>query len=240
MKQYKSKEFDFFGQYFSIAGVFFTSEECCRSFIFFKNRNSKICISGDITEESICKSVVDKTLDLFGQIDILVNNAGIIKTGPFETSSICNYDELNNINVRSIVLLTQLCIPHLKKTKGSVVNVSSVNGIRSFANVGYYCMTKAALDMYTKCLALELASDGVRVNAVNPGVIVTNIHTRAGMDQVQYDAFLERAKETHALGRPGVVEEVADAIAFLASSQSSFMTGNLTSVDGGRNLMCPR
>ena len=188
----------------------------------------------------VCKSVVDKTLDSFGQIDILINNAGIIKTGLFESSSICNYDDLMNVNVRSVVLLTQLCIPHLKKTKGRVINVSSVNGIRSFPNVGYYCMTKAAVDMYTKCLALELAPDGVRVNAVNPGFIITNIHKRDGMNDEQYAAFMERSKNIHPLGRVGVVEEAANAIAFLASDQSSFMTGNLMLVDGGRNLICPR
>ena len=189
---------------------------------------------------SISKNIVDKTIEKFGQIDILVNSAGIIKSGPFETSSVANFDELMNINVRSVVVLTQLCIPHLKKTKGSVVNVSSVNGIRSFANVGYYCMSKAAVDMFTKCLALELAPDGVRVNAVNPGVVVTNIHKRGGMDDEQYRGFLERAKQTHPLGRPGETEEVANAITFLASKQASFMTGNLTPVDGGRNCVCPR
>ena len=84
------------------------------------------------------------------------------------------------------------------------------------------------------------APDGVRVNAVNPGVTITNIHTRAGMNEEQYKAFLKWSEETHALGRPGEVKEVANAIAFLASSQSSFMTGIITPVDGGRNLLCPR
>ena len=145
-----------------------------------------------------------------------------------------------DINVRSLVGIAQLCIPHLKKTKGSIVNVSSVNGIRSFANVGYYCMSKAAVDMFTKCLALELAEDGVRVNAVNPGVVYTNVHKRAGMSEEQYAQFLERTKTTHPLGRHGEVEEVANAIVFLASKEASFMTGNLTPIDGGRNCVCPR
>jgi len=101
-------------------------------------------------------------------------------------------------------------------------------------------MSKAALDHFTRCVALELADKGIRVNSVNPGVIVTNIHRRAGMDEQQYQEFLERSKTTHALGRVGSVDEVAKAIAFLASSDASFTTGCFFPIDGGRNLMCPR
>ncbi len=196
--------------------------------------------TGDLTNESVIDDVVAQTVSRFDKIDILVNNAGILKSGRFESESVQSYDEVMNINVRSVVLLTQKCIPHLKKSRGNIVNVSSVNGIRSFPNVGFYCMSKAALDQFTKCLALELAADGVRVNSVNPGVIVTKIMTRQGTSQEDYDKFLERTKETHPLGRPGTPEEAADAIAFLASSRASFMTGNLTPVDGGRNCACPR
>ena len=92
----------------------------------------------------------------------------------------------------------------------------------------------------TRCVALELAPKGVRVNSVNPGVVVTDIHKRGGLDEAAYAAFLERAKTTHALGRPGTVDEVAEAIAFLASEQSTFCTGVSLPVDGGRHAMCPR
>ena len=195
---------------------------------------------GELTEESVCDNIVQSTVNKFNQIDILVNSAGIISTGTFESTSIEGFDTMMNVNVRSMVLLTKLCVPYVKKTKGSIINVSSVNGIRSFANVGYYCMSKAAVDMFTKCLALELAEDGVRVNAVNPGVTITNLQKRGGLGDEQYAQFLERSKITHALGRPGNVEEVANAIVFLASKEASFMTGNLTPVDGGRNCLCPR
>lgn len=133
-----------------------------------------------------------------------------------------------------------LAIPHLIKTKGTIVNVSSVNGLRSFPGLLAYNMSKSAVDQFTKCLALELASKQVRVNSVNPGVIITELQKRGGVDEEAYKKFLGRSKETHALGRPGNPQEVAEAIAFLASEQSSFVTGVNLCVDGGRHAMCPR
>jgi len=96
------------------------------------------------------------------------------------------------------------------------------------------------VDQFTRCVALELAAKGVRVNCVNPGVTVTNLHARGGMDPETYKKFLEHSKTTHALGRPGDVKEVAAAIAFLASDAASFSTGVSLPVDGGRHAMCPR
>lgn len=145
-----------------------------------------------------------------------------------------------NINVRTIYHLTYLTVPHLIKTKGNIVNVSSVNGIRAFPGVLAYCMSKAAVDQLTRCVALELAPKQVRVNSVNPGVTITNLHSRSGMNPEQYAAFLERSKQTHALGRPGQPEEVARTISFLASDDASFITGASLPVDGGRHAMCPR
>jgi len=195
---------------------------------------------GDATDEEFLKRLVAGVLTRFGRLDILVNAAGVLGSGAVESSSMDDYDRIMNINTRSIVNLTRLCIPHLKKTKGTIVNLSSIAGPCSFPNVAYYCMSKAAIDQFTKCLALELAPDGVRVNAVCPGVIVTDIHKRGGMNEEQYKKFLEHSKTTHALGRVGSVDEVANAILFLASDRASFTTGELFRVDGGRGIMTPR
>jgi NAD(P)-dependent dehydrogenase (short-subunit alcohol dehydrogenase family) len=103
-----------------------------------------------------------------------------------------------------------------------------------------YCVSKSGVDHLTRCAALEMAPHGVRVNAVNPGVTVTNLHRRGGMDDTQYGTFLNRAKETHPLGRPGQPDEVASLILFLASDRAGWMTGETIPIDGGRHLTCLR
>lgn len=199
-----------------------------------------LLLTGELTKDSDVKDILDKTISHFGKLDILINNAGILETGSIENTSVEQYDRIFNTNVRSVYYLTSLAVPHLIKTQGNVVNVSSVNGMRSFPGVLAYCMSKSAIDQFTRCTALELASKQVRVNSVNPGVVVTDVHRRAGMSVDDYAAFLERTKTTHALGRPGEPIEVARTVAFLASDSASFITGASLPVDGGRHAMCPR
>lgn len=199
-----------------------------------------LLLTGELTNEKDTKAIVDKTVEHFGKLDVLINNAGILETGTIETTTLDQYDRMMNTNVRSMYHLSMLAVPHLIKSKGSIVNVSSVNGIRAFPGVLAYCVSKAAVDQFTRCVALELAPKQVRVNCVNPGVTVTNLHKRGGMNQEQYEAFLKKTQETHALGRPGKPEEVASTIIFLASEDASFITGATVPVDGGRHAMCPR
>jgi len=199
-----------------------------------------ITVVADLEKEKDVENIIKAAVESKGSIDILVNNAGILEMGTIETTSLEQYDRIMNTNVRAIYQLTMLAVPHLVKTQGCIVNVSSVNGIRSFPGVLAYNISKAALDQMTRCVALELAPKKVRVNSVNPGVVITNLQKRGGLDDETYAKFLERSKETHALGRPGEPDEVAQAIAFLASDQSSFTTGVSLPVDGGRHAMCPR
>jgi len=112
--------------------------------------------------------------------------------------------------------------------------------LRAFPGVLAYCVSKAALDQLTRCSALELASKGVRVNAVNPGVVVTDIHKRGGMNNEAYGTFLEHSKTTHPLGRVGNPQEIAELVLFLASDQASWITGATYSIDGGRAQTCAR
>ncbi|EDW84035.1 uncharacterized protein Dwil_GK13928 [Drosophila willistoni] len=199
-----------------------------------------LMITADMNNEADVQRIVTTTLAMHGRIDVLVNNAGILELGNIENTSLEQYDRVMNTNVRAIYHLTMLVTPELIKTKGNIVNVSSVNGIRSFPGVLAYNVSKAAVDQFTRCVALELAPKGVRVNSVNPGVIITELQRRGGLDEEAYNKFLEHAKVTHALGRPGEVSEVAAAIAFLASDEASFSTGISLPVDGGRHAMCPR
>ncbi|XP_012148478.1 3-oxoacyl-[acyl-carrier-protein] reductase FabG [Megachile rotundata] len=202
--------------------------------------NKPFTITGELTNESDVKNIIDSVIKHYGKLDVLVNNAGILENGSIENITLDQYDRVFNINVRAVMHLTMLAVPHLIQTKGNIVNVSSVVGIRAFPGVLAYCMSKAALDHFTKCVALELAPKQVRVNAVNPGVVITNLHKSSGMTDEQLKKFFEYSKETHPLGRPGESSEVAKAIAFLASDDASFTTGVSLSIDGGKHAMCPR
>ena len=205
-----------------------------------EGQKQPLLIKADLGTEEDTRLLMEKTVSELGRIDILINNAGVLEMGTIENTSLSQYDHVMNVNLRAVYHLTMLAVPHLIETKGNIVNVSSVNGIRSFPGVLAYNISKAGLDQFTRCVALELAPKGVRVNAVNPGVIVTDLQKRGGLDDQAYANFLERSKQTHALGRPGDVDEVANAISFLAAPDASFITGCSLPVDGGRHAMCPR
>jgi len=194
----------------------------------------------ELTEFSQLDRLVNDTLEHFGKLDILVNAAGMIKNGSIEDTTLDQWDKMLNINLRSVFYLMQKCVPFLEQSKGNIVNVSSVTGPRAFPNVLAYCVSKAGIDQLTRCSALELAAKGVRVNAVNPGVVVTNLHRRSGMSEDKYDTFLEHSKSTHPLGRVGDPEEVAELIMFLASDKAGWITAATYEIDGGRGQTCAR
>ncbi len=199
-----------------------------------------LTIEADLSRAGEAGAVVAKAVARFGGIDVLVNAAGHISSGTIETTSDEAWDAMLDINLRAVFQLMQKALPSIIERRGNVVNVSSVTGLRAFPGVLAYCVSKAALDQLTRCAALELASKGVRVNAVNPGVVVTEIHKRGGMTGEQYAAFLNHSKETHPLGRVGEAAEIAELIFFLASSRASWITGATYSIDGGRALTCAR
>jgi NAD(P)-dependent dehydrogenase (short-subunit alcohol dehydrogenase family) len=199
-----------------------------------------VCCEADVTASDAPDRIVASARDAFGGIDVLVNAAGVIATGDLDHTSDEKWDAMMNVNVRGPFRLMRAAAPYLKERRGCIVNVSSVNGLRAFAGVLAYNVSKSAMDHLTRCVALEMAPFGVRVNCVNPGVTITNLHRRGGMDETQYAAFLQRSKETHPLGRPGQPEEVSAMILFLASDGASWMTGETIPVDGGRHLTCLR
>ena len=194
----------------------------------------------DVTNTEQGQRAIDETINRFGRLDVLVNAAGHISTGSIENTSLAAWDAMMNVNLRAVFQLMQIAAPHLIKTKGNIVNVSSVTGLRSFPGVLAYCVSKAGLDQLTRCAALELASRGVRVNAVNPGVVVTEIHKRGGMSEADYEKFLEHSKTTHPLGRVGDPGEIAELVFYLASEKASWITGATYQIDGGRALTCAR
>lgn len=205
-----------------------------------ENSGKTELLNGDISNGGFREKLVEQTLKSFNRLDILVNSAGIINMDNIVTCTLEKYDRMMDVNLRSIFHLIQLSIPHLEKTRGNIVNISSVAGTRSFPGVFSYCISKAGLDQLTRCAALDLASKGIRVNAVNPGVVVTKLHLNSGMKDPDYARFLEHSKTTHPIGRVGGAEEVADLIVFLASDKAGWITGATHNIDGGRAQTCAR
>jgi len=199
-----------------------------------------LAIHADLARADEPGTTVSKTVERFGGIDVLVNAAGHISSGTIETTSPEAWDAMLNINLGAVFMLMQKTLPTIIERRGNIVNVSSVTGLRAFPGVLAYCVSKAGLDQLTRCAALELAARGVRVNAVNPGVVVTEIHKRGGMTEQQYEAFLDHSRETHPLGRVGEAREIAELICFLASDRASWVTGATYSIDGGRAQTCAR
>jgi NAD(P)-dependent dehydrogenase (short-subunit alcohol dehydrogenase family) len=197
-------------------------------------------ISADLTKDDDRKRVVDRTVERFGGIDVLVNAAGIIGNGTIENTTLEFWDRMMDVNLRSLFHLTQLALPSIIERKGNIVNVSSVTGIRAFPNVLAYCVSKAGVDQLTHCAALELGPKGVRINAIDPGVVVTNLHRNSGMTEDAYARFLEHSKTTHPIGRVGKPEDIAEIILFLASDRAGWINGVSYSVDGGRAQTCAR
>lgn len=198
-----------------------------------------LVLTGDVREEATCSAWAKACDDAFGGLDGLVNAAGVLGNGSLLDGSVTEWDRMMESNVRSVFLLTRACSAALQKNKGAVVNLSSVASFRPYANLGAYCVSKAAVDMMTRCAALDFAPSGVRVNAVNPGVVVTELHTVTGA-VADYAAFLERGKATHPLGRVGQPQEIAALALWLLSDEAGWVTGSCVSIDGGRGLMSAR
>jgi NAD(P)-dependent dehydrogenase (short-subunit alcohol dehydrogenase family) len=199
-----------------------------------------LAVAGDVTKDEDRRRIVTETVTAFGGLDILVNAAGTIANGTIENTTLADWRTMFAINLEAVFVLMQLATPYLENNKGCIVNVSSVTGIRAFPNVLAYCVSKAGVDQLTRCAALELAPKGIRVNAVDPGVVVSNLHRRGGMGEEKYQAFLEHSKTTHPIGRVGHPEDIANTICFLASEQAGWITGASVPVDGGRHQTCAR
>lgn len=194
-----------------------------------------LAVVADINKDT--DRIIDETIQHFGQLDVLINNAGIVDNhGSLININMDSFDRIWNTNLRSVIKLSKLAVPHLEQTKGNIVNISSIAGLRPVADVLAYCISKSALDQFTKCAALELASKGIRVNSVNPGIIDTPIFQTLGIDKKTAEQYFEAAKKNYPLGRIGDVKDTSAAIVYLASNNANFITGVLLPVDGGKML----
>ena len=195
----------------------------------------------DVTQEASWADAMDATVKAHGKLDVLVNNAGIFVGKGIEDASLDDWHRLVAVNLTGVVLGTRAALPHLKKTKGNIVNLASIAGLVGSQLDPLYSLTKGGVTLFTKSTALEFGRKGygIRVNSIHPGLIETDMGEKTFVMRAQQQGTndTERARQAtlalHPIGRLGVADDIAKGIVFLASDDASFMTGAGLVVDGG-------
>jgi NAD(P)-dependent dehydrogenase (short-subunit alcohol dehydrogenase family) len=199
-------------------------------------------VAADITREEDIVRLLDEVSARTGRIDIIVNNAGVMRFGRLHETPLDEWELMMRTNAWGPWRIMVNCAPYLRKSGGgSIVNISSIAGIKAFPNLGIYCASKAALQTISQVMAIEAAADNIRVNCILPGLVEDtelSLPIFGGMEGVQ--SFWDRTRPLHPLGRNGKPEDITEAALFFASEQSSWITGTLLSVDGGRHLSTNR
>ena len=196
---------------------------------------NSIGIAADIRNSNDVKNVVNKTIEKFGRLDILVNNAGIFpKIKQLHEIDEDEWNEVLDVNLTGQFRFTKEAIPHLQKTSGSIINISSDAGIKAYQgfNADAYSASKAALILLTKCWALEYSKDKIRVNCICPGVVNTDM-TKPFLKTQKDKEFMN---SEHPIGRIGQPDEVGKAVLYFASDDASWTTGAVLAVDGGESI----
>ena len=195
----------------------------------FKSLGAKaLFVKTDVTNFEDCSNMVNKAIEEYGRIDVLVNNAGITKDSLLIRMKEEDFDKVININLKGTLKIKKNVVPFMIKQKeGKIINISSVVGVVGNAGQANYSASKAGIIGFTKTLAKELASRNIRVNAVAPGFIQTD------MTSVLKDSVKENINNQIPLKRMGTAEEVANVVYFLADDVSSYITGQVINVDGG-------
>ena len=187
-------------------------------------------VSGDMTRSGDLDRLVQETLSKFHRIDILVNNAGLFKGAPLHEISDEQYDEMMNINMRAVFQLTRRVLPVMMEQKGgNIIHISSILGIIAVPQVAAYNISKGALNQFSRSIAVEYGSYGIRSNSICPGLIETDMTA----DLMKDEALMQEWSKGYPIGRFGKPEDVANTCLFLASDESSFITGTVLPVDGG-------
>lgn len=191
----------------------------------------------DISDENRCKSIVEYAIEKYGHIDILFNNAGILLPGSTHEISSLEWDKTFNVNVKGLWLMSKYVLPHLMEQRsGSIINSSSVIGLKGFTGVAAYAASKGAVAQLTRCMALEYADKGIRVNAICPGFVDTPLVTEGYMRRAEdKEDAMTYLSSLHPLGRIATAREIAHAVLFLCDESSGFITGHLLPIDGGWN-----
>jgi NAD(P)-dependent dehydrogenase (short-subunit alcohol dehydrogenase family) len=187
----------------------------------------------DVGSKAQIDALIEKTLALHGRIDVLVNNAGIFKASPFLDVTEEDFDAVIRVNLKGSFFMAQAAARAMvaNKTQGSIINMSSVNAVLAIPSIASYNMSKGGVNQLTRVAALALADHGIRVNAVAPGTIATELAQKAVLTDDAAKAKIMSRTPMRRLGEPS---EIADVVAFLASDAASYITGEIVTVDGGR------
>jgi len=192
-----------------------------------------VFVSADVGNAQAVQAAVAQAISVFGRIDVLVNNAGIFRAADFLAVSEADFDEVLRVNLKGAFLMGQAVAREMVRlgTPGSIVHMSSVNGVLAIPNIASYNVSKGGSNQLTRVMALALADHGIRVNAVAPGTIATELAAQAVLTS---EAARQKILSRTPLKRLGEPAEVADVVAWLASDAASYVTGEIVTVDGGR------
>ena len=185
--------------------------------------------AGDVTDEEFVRQLIADTITRFGKLDVVVNNAGSGFFGAFEEHTTEMWRNTMAVNVDAVYFISREALPHLLTTRGSIINLSSASGLGGDWGMSAYNAAKGAVTNFTRALALEYGSRGVRVNAVAPSFTATD----ATADLVKNAAIVSAFADRMPLGRPAMPADIAGVVAFLASSDAAFVNGAILPVDGG-------